>query len=113
MRTDYCGLIDTKYLDQTVTLCGWVHRRRDHGGVIFIDLRDRGVSGVRPRRLARVRTVDVEWRYVRRHDGLPELRRRGRAVGDHHPDGRDVDVLDVRKRRVRLDAATRDDSLRR
>ncbi len=41
MRTDYCGLIDTKYLDQTVTLCGWVHRRRDHGGVIFIDLRDR------------------------------------------------------------------------
>ncbi len=41
MRTNYCGLIDTKYLDQTVTLCGWVHRRRDHGGVIFIDLRDR------------------------------------------------------------------------
>ncbi|UCH47545.1 MAG: aspartate--tRNA ligase [Betaproteobacteria bacterium] len=41
MRTDYCGLIDTKYLGQTVTLCGWVHRRRDHGGVIFIDLRDR------------------------------------------------------------------------
>ncbi len=41
MRTDYCGLIDTKYLDQMVTLCGWVHRRRDHGGVIFIDLRDR------------------------------------------------------------------------
>ncbi len=41
MRTDYCGLIDTKYLDQTVTLFGWVHRRRDHGGVIFIDLRDR------------------------------------------------------------------------
>jgi len=41
MRTDYCGLIDTKFLDQTVTLCGWVHRRRDHGGVIFIDLRDR------------------------------------------------------------------------
>ena len=41
MRTDYCGLIDTKYLDQTVTLYGWVHRRRDHGGVIFIDLRDR------------------------------------------------------------------------
>jgi aspartyl-tRNA synthetase len=41
MRTDYCGHIDTKYLDQTVTLYGWVHRRRDHGGVIFIDLRDR------------------------------------------------------------------------
>ena len=41
MRTDYCGLISTKFLDQTVELCGWVHRRRDHGGVIFIDLRDR------------------------------------------------------------------------
>ncbi len=41
MRTNYCGLIDTQYLDQTITLCGWVHRRRDHGGVIFIDLRDR------------------------------------------------------------------------
>ena len=41
MRTDYCGLIDAKYLDQTVTLYGWVHRRRDHGGVIFVDLRDR------------------------------------------------------------------------
>ncbi len=41
MRTDYCGNIDIKHLDSTVTLCGWVHRRRDHGGVIFIDLRDR------------------------------------------------------------------------
>lgn len=41
MRTNYCGLIDKTYLGQTVTLFGWVHRRRDHGGVIFIDLRDR------------------------------------------------------------------------
>ena len=41
MRTHYCGLINTDQLDQTISLCGWAHRRRDHGGVIFIDLRDR------------------------------------------------------------------------
>lgn len=41
MRTNYCGLINEQYLDQTITVKGWVHRRRDHGGVIFIDLRDR------------------------------------------------------------------------
>jgi aspartyl-tRNA synthetase len=41
MRTTYCGLVNESYLDQTVTLMGWAHRRRDHGGVIFIDLRDR------------------------------------------------------------------------
>ena len=41
MRTDYCGAIDRRFLGQTVTLQGWAHRRRDHGGVIFIDLRDR------------------------------------------------------------------------
>jgi aspartyl-tRNA synthetase len=41
MRTNYCGLIDSSYLGQAVTVFGWVHRRRDHGGVIFIDLRDR------------------------------------------------------------------------
>ncbi|MCH6584478.1 MAG: aspartate--tRNA ligase [Proteobacteria bacterium] len=41
MRTNYCGLINTQYLNQTITLFGWVHRRRDHGGVIFIDMRDR------------------------------------------------------------------------
>lgn len=41
MRSHYCGQVDESLLDQQVTLCGWVNRRRDHGGVIFIDLRDR------------------------------------------------------------------------
>ncbi len=41
MRTHYCGLTNETLMGQTVSLCGWVHRRRDHGGVIFIDLRDR------------------------------------------------------------------------
>lgn len=40
-RSHYCGVVDTDLLDQTVTVSGWVNRRRDHGGVIFIDLRDR------------------------------------------------------------------------
>lgn len=41
MRTHYCGEVTESLIEQEITVCGWVHRRRDHGGVIFIDLRDR------------------------------------------------------------------------
>ncbi len=47
MRSLYCGELNATHLDQQVTLCGWVHRRRDHGGVIFVDLRDhQGITQV-------------------------------------------------------------------
>ncbi len=41
MRSHYCGSLGESHIDQTVTICGWVDRRRDHGGVIFLDMRDR------------------------------------------------------------------------
>ncbi|MGH8314945.1 MAG: OB-fold nucleic acid binding domain-containing protein, partial [Steroidobacterales bacterium] len=41
MRSHYCGQVDTSLIDREVEVAGWVHRRRDHGGVIFVDLRDR------------------------------------------------------------------------
>ena len=41
MRTTYCGLVSESLMGESITLMGWAHRRRDHGGVIFVDLRDR------------------------------------------------------------------------
>ena len=81
MRTDYCGNIDTRFLGQTVTLFGWAHRRRDHGGVIFIDLRDReGLVQVvcDPDRAATFATADrVRNEFVLRVQGLVRRRPEG------------------------------------
>ena len=81
MRTDYAGLIDTRYLGQSVTIFGWAHRRRDHGGVIFIDLRDReGLVQVvcDPDRPETFRNADsVRNEYVLRVTGLVRKRPAG------------------------------------
>ena len=83
MRTEYCGLISEALLGQTVSLCGWVHRRRDHGGVIFIDLRDReGLVQVvcdpdRPQVFAIAEAVRNE--YCLRIRGVVRLRPEGTA----------------------------------
>ena len=86
MRSHYCGQLNVSHIDQEVELCGWVHRRRDHGGVIFIDLRDReGVVQVvcdpdRPDVFAAAEQVRNE--YVLRVKG----RVRHRPEGTTNPD---------------------------
>jgi aspartyl-tRNA synthetase len=86
MRSHYCGHLNEAHLDTTVTLCGWVHRRRDHGGVIFIDLRDReGIAQVvidpdTAEAFANAERVRSE--YVLRLTGLV----RKRPAGTENPD---------------------------
>jgi aspartyl-tRNA synthetase len=86
MRSLYCGELNETHLDQEVTLCGWVHRRRDHGGVIFIDLRDhKGLVQVvfDPDREAIFATAErVRNEYVLRVTG----RVRSRPEGTVNPD---------------------------
>ena len=86
MRSHYCGQVDATLVDSEVTVCGWVHRRRDHGGVIFVDLRDReGLLQVvfdpdRPEIFAEAERVRPE--YVLRITG----RVRRRPEGTVNPD---------------------------
>jgi aspartyl-tRNA synthetase len=86
MRTEYCGSTDSRFLGKTVTLYGWAHRRRDHGGVIFIDLRDReGLAQVvcNPDRAEAFRTAErVRAEFVLRITG--QVRRR--PAGTVNPD---------------------------
>ena len=85
MRTHYCGQVNTSHIGQTVTLCGWNHRRRDHGGVIFIDLRDReGLAQIvcDPDRPEMFRIAeDVRNEYVLKVTGLV----RRRPAGTENP----------------------------
>ena len=85
MRTHYCGAVTATDIGNTVTLCGWAHRRRDHGGVIFIDLRDReGMMQVviDPDTPAAFRLAeDVRSEFVLRIEGLV----RPRPAGTENP----------------------------
>jgi len=95
MRTHKCGELNKQHTDQAVQLCGWVHRRRDHGGVIFIDLRDReGLVQVvfdpdAPDTFAIAEHVRSE--YVLRIEGVVRVR----PEGTHNPNMRtgEIEVL--------------------
>ncbi|MBT7950201.1 MAG: aspartate--tRNA ligase [Gammaproteobacteria bacterium] len=95
MRSHYCGHLDTSLLDQEVELYGWVHRRRDHGGVIFIDLRDReGLAQIvfDPDRAEAFAIADmVRNEYVLKITGLVRNRPEG-TVNPDMPTG-EVEVL--------------------
>jgi len=95
MRSHYCGELDTTDVGATVELCGWVHRRRDHGGVIFLDVRDRtGIIQVvyDPDTVVSFATADsVRNEYVLRMTGLVRRRPEGTANPDM-PTGQ-VEVL--------------------
>ncbi|MFV8835497.1 aspartate--tRNA ligase [Aquisalimonas sp. APHAB1-3] len=95
MRSHYCGQVTEDLLDTDVELCGWVHRRRDHGGVIFIDLRDRdGLVQVvfDPDRAASFATAEsVRGEYVLRVRG--RVRRRPEGTENSSLNSGQVEVL--------------------
>ena len=95
MRTHYCGLLNTDQLHQTVSLCGWAHRRRDHGGVIFIDLRDReGLAQVvcNPEQQAMFKIAEsVRNEFVLRITGL--VRRRPEGAANANITSGEIEIL--------------------
>jgi aspartyl-tRNA synthetase len=95
MRTHYCGELGAALVDRTVTLCGWAHRRRDHGGVIFVDLRDReGLAQVvfDPDRAEAFRTAErVRGEFVLRVSG--KVRRRPAGTANEDLRSGEVEVL--------------------
>ncbi|PKM21455.1 MAG: aspartate--tRNA ligase [Gammaproteobacteria bacterium HGW-Gammaproteobacteria-14] len=104
MRSHYCGDLRSSHDGETVTLCGWVHRRRDHGGVIFLDLRDRaGLVQVvfDPDTGAAFELADrVRGEYVLRVEGRVRMRdeavRNGRMVtGDIEVLGKSLEILNT------------------
>lgn len=86
MRSHYCGQLNEQHVGQEVSLCGWAHRRRDHGGVIFVDLRDReGIVQVvfdpdRPESFTLAESVRSE--FVLQVKGLVRLRPQGTSNAD-------------------------------
>jgi aspartyl-tRNA synthetase len=95
MRTHYCGSLNASLLGKTVTLAGWAHRRRDHGGVIFIDLRDReGIAQVvsDPDRKATFATAEkIRSEYVLKVTGV--VRRRPEGTVNPNIASGEVEVL--------------------
>ena len=100
MRSHYCGELNTTHVGEQVELCGWVHRRRDHGGVIFLDIRDRaGIIQVvyDPDTVDSFATADkVRNEYVLRMTGLVRLRPEG-TVNPDMATG-EVEVLGVERK---------------
>jgi aspartyl-tRNA synthetase len=104
MRSHYCGKLNSTLDGQTVTLCGWVHRRRDHGGVIFFDLRDReGLAQVvfDPDTVEAFATAErVRSEYVLMVTGRVRMRPEGTrnpnlASGDIEVLGKQIEVLNT------------------
>src|SRR3989442_11491994 len=102
MRTHYCGKLSAALLGESVTLCGWAHRRRDHGGVIFIDLRDReGLAQVvsDPDRKATFATAEkIRNEFVLKVTGLVRRRPEGTvnpsiASGEVEVLAHDIEIL--------------------